>query len=61
MHTSIPIRVHEHGAVSPMLRSILLLTGARRRRKSLPDFGAPRGVGKRDGAERTDLSGTHSR
>ena len=39
-HASLTISLHEHRALSAMLRSILLLLGERRRRNTLPDFGA---------------------
>ena len=43
-HASVTIIVHEHRALSAMLRSILLLLGEHRRRGTLPDFGALRAM-----------------
>ena len=43
-HASVTIILHEHRALSAMLRSILLLLGEHRRRGTLPDFGALRAM-----------------
>ena len=43
-HASVTIILHEHRALSAMLRSILLLLGDHRRRGTLPDFGALRAM-----------------
>ena len=43
-HASLTIILHEHRALSAMLRSILLLLGDHRRRGTLPDFGALRAM-----------------
>ena len=43
-HASLTIILHEHRALSAMLRSILLLLGEHRRRDTLPDFGALRAM-----------------
>ena len=43
-HASLTIILHEHRALSAMLRSILLLLGQHRRRGTLPDFGALRAM-----------------
>ena len=43
-HASETIIVHEHRALSAMLRAILLLLGEHRRRGTLPDFGALRAM-----------------
>ena len=43
-HTSVIIILHEHRALSAMLRAILLLLGEHRRRETLPDFSALRAM-----------------
>ena len=43
-HASVTTILHEHRALSAMLRSILLLLGEHRRRATLPDFGALRAM-----------------
>ena len=43
-HASLTIILHEHRALSAMLRSILLLLREHRRRDTLPDFGALRAM-----------------
>lgn len=43
-HASVTIILHEHRALSAMLRSILLLLGDHQRRGTLPDFGALRAM-----------------
>ena len=43
-HASLNVILHEHRALSAMLRSILLLLGDHRRRGTLPDFGALRAM-----------------
>ena len=43
-HTSVIIILHEHRALSAMLRAIQLLLGEHRRRETLPDFGALRAM-----------------
>ena len=43
-HASVTIILHEHRALSAMLRSILLLLGEHRRRGTLPDFAALRSM-----------------
>ena len=43
-HASLTIILHEHRALSAMLRSILLLLADHRRRGTLPDFGALRAM-----------------
>ncbi len=43
-HASVAIILHEHRALSAMLRSILLLLAEHRRRGTLPDFGALRAM-----------------
>ena len=43
-HASVTIILHEHRALSAMLRSILLLLGDHRRRGTLPDFDALRAM-----------------
>lgn len=44
MHASVTIILHEHRALSAMLRAILLLLGEHRRRGTLPDFAALRAM-----------------
>ena len=43
-HASLTIILHEHRALSAMLRSILLLLDEHRRRGTLPDFGVLRAM-----------------
>ena len=43
-HARVTIILHEHRALSAMLRAILLLLGEHRRRGTLPDFGALRAM-----------------
>ena len=43
-HPAVTIILHEHMALSAMLRSILLLLGEHRRRGSVPDFDALRAM-----------------
>ncbi len=43
-HASVTIILHEHWALSAMLRAILLLLAEHRRRGTLPDFGALRAM-----------------
>ena len=43
-HASLTIILHEHRALSAMLRSILLLLGEHRRHGTLPDFGVLRAM-----------------